>query len=56
MLTQDPPLQRRYRKFVDGAFSPSNLKKLEPFIRATSDDLIDRFAAKGECEFLALLA
>lgn len=52
MLTQDPPLQRRYRKFVDGAFSPSNLKKLEPFIRTTSNDLIDRFAAKGECEFL----
>ena len=25
MLTQDPPLQRRYRKFVDGAFSPKNL-------------------------------
>ncbi|MEQ8859186.1 MAG: cytochrome P450 [Pseudomonadales bacterium] len=52
MLTQDPPLQRRYRKFVDGAFSPANLKKLEPYIEQTSHDLIDRFADRRHCEFL----
>jgi cytochrome P450 len=52
MLTQDPPLQRRYRKFVDGAFSPSSLKALEPFIETTSHALIDRFIEKGQCEFL----
>ena len=53
MLTQDPPLQRHYRKFVDGAFSPANLKKLEPFIEQTTNDLIDRFVDKGQCEFLS---
>ena len=53
MLTQDPPLQRRYRKFVDGAFSPSSLKALEPFMERTSHQLIDTFVDKGECEFLA---
>ena len=53
MLTQDPPLQRRYRKFVDGAFSPSSLKALEPFIENTSNDLIDQFIDDGQCEFLA---
>ena len=52
MLTQDPPLQRRYRKFVDGAFSPSNLKALEPYIEQISNELIDGFADAGECEFL----
>ena len=52
MLTQDPPLQRRYRKFVDGAFSPKNLKALEPFIERTANELIDGFAADGQCEFL----
>ena len=52
MLTQDPPLQRRYRKFVDGAFSPSSLKALEPFIEQTSHELIDSFADAGQCEFL----
>jgi len=52
MLTQDPPLQRRYRKFVDGAFSPANLKRLEPVIEQLSNDLIDKFIDRGQCEFL----
>lgn len=52
MLTQDPPLQRRYRKFVDGAFSPGNLKRLEPFIERVANELIDEFINRGECEFL----
>ena len=53
MLTQDPPLQRRYRKFVDGAFSPSNLKSLEPFIEQLATNLISDFIDKGRCEFLS---
>jgi len=53
MLTQDPPLQRRYRKFVDQAFSPSSLKALEPFIVKTSHALIDAFIERGRCEFLS---
>lgn len=52
MLTEDPPLQRRYRKFVDKAFSPASLKALEPFIEKTSNDLIDTFIDRGECDFL----
>ena len=56
MLTQDPPLQRRYRKFVDGAFSPNNLKVLEPFIETTSHQLIDAFIEAGQCEFLTAFA
>ena len=52
MLTQDPPLQRRYRKFVDGAFSPTSLTSLESFIEATSQQLIDSFIETGQCEFL----
>jgi len=52
MLTQDPPLQRRYRKFVDGAFSPANLKALEPFIERTAHELINAFVDQGQCEFL----
>ena len=53
MLTQDPPLQRRYRKFVDGAFSPANLKALEPFIEQLSNQFIDDFIDDGQCEFLS---
>ena len=52
MLTQDLPLQRRYRKFVDGAFSNTSLKALEPFIESTSHELIDGFIDSGQCEFL----
>jgi len=47
MLTQDPPLQRRYRKFVDGAFSPRNLKALEPYIAQIANELIDKMIAKA---------
>ncbi len=53
MLTQDPPLQRRYRKFVDQAFSPASLKALEPFIAQTAHELIDGFIERGHCEFLS---
>lgn len=53
MLTQDPPLQRRYRKFVDGAFSPANLKAIEPFIERTANTLVDAFINDGHCEFLS---
>ncbi len=53
MLTQDPPLQRRYRKFVDRAFSPSSLQSLEPYIEQLSNELIDAFFDRGECEFLS---
>jgi len=53
MLTQDPPLQRRYRKFVDGAFSPASLRALEPFIESTANALIDDFIVAGRCEFLS---
>lgn len=53
MLTQDPPLQRRYRKFVDGAFSPKNLRALEPFIEKTANELVDSFIDAGQCEFLS---
>jgi len=52
MLTQDPPLQRRYRRFVDGAFAPRSIRALEPFIEKTCHDLIDAFIEEGECEFL----
>ncbi len=53
MLTEDPPRQRHYRKFVDGAFSPASLKALEPFIETLANELIDAFIDRGECEFLS---
>jgi cytochrome P450 len=51
MLTQDPPLQRRYRKFVDGVFAPSALNALSPMMESISHDLIDRFGEKASVNF-----
>jgi len=53
MLTADPPVQRHYRKFVNGAFSPESLKVLEPFIDRVSNELVDAFIDEGRCEFLS---
>jgi len=53
MFTQDPPLQRRYRKFVDGVFAPNALNALEPMINSIAQELIDRVEDRGECEFLS---
>ena len=53
MFTQDPPLQRRYRKFVDGVFAPNALNALEPMINSIAQELIDRIEDRGECEFLS---
>lgn len=53
MLTQDPPEQRRYRKLVDGAFSPRKVKAMQPYCEALANELIDDFVASGRCEFVS---
>ncbi|MCJ2180840.1 cytochrome P450 [Novosphingobium album (ex Hu et al. 2023)] len=47
----DPPHHRKYRNIVDPLFCPAGVAKLEGKIRQRAGDLIDQFAAKGECEF-----
>jgi cytochrome P450 len=53
MLTQDPPLHRRYRGMVNQAFTARRVATLEPWITDLCHSLIDRFAAHGRCEFVA---
>jgi cytochrome P450 len=53
MLTQDPPLHRRYRGLVNQAFTARRVATLEPYIEQLCHDLIDGFVAAGECEFVA---
>lgn len=48
----DPPLHTTYRDLVEPFFMPKNLRKFEPFITRTVDELIDEFAGAGECEFV----
>jgi len=52
LLTADPPVHTRFRKLVNLAFSMPRVNAIEADIRAKAINLIDGFAAKGECEFL----
>ena len=52
MLTQDPPLHRRYRGMVNQAFTARRVATMEPYIERVCNDLIDGFIDAGECEFV----
>jgi len=52
MLTQDPPLHRRYRGMVNEAFTARRVATLEPAIERVCEELIERFADAGRCEFV----
>ena len=53
MLTQDPPLHRRYRGMVNEAFTARRVATLEPYIEQLCHELIDGMLEAGECEFVA---
>jgi len=49
-LAIDPPEHGKYRILLNPWFSPKAIGAMEPRIVATINDLIDSFAAKGECD------
>ena len=49
-LSVDPPDHAKYRILLNPWFSPKSVNALEPKIRATINELIDSFEAKGECD------
>ena len=56
LLTLDPPDHTRIRRLVSGAFTPKAVAALEPWIRATAGQLLDRAAANGEFDLIGTLA
>ncbi|MFU8816986.1 MAG: cytochrome P450, partial [Pseudomonadales bacterium] len=56
MLTQDPPLHRRYRGMVNEAFTTRRVATLAPYLERLCHELIDGFAAAGECELVESFA
>ncbi len=50
-LSVDPPEHAKYRRLLDPEFSPKKMSALEPEARALVNEIIDRFADRGECEF-----
>lgn len=47
----DPPEHWKYRALLNPMFSPQAMTKMEGSVRQTAKDLIDEFAAKGECDY-----
>ncbi len=57
LLGMDPPDHRKYRVLIDKhMLSKSVLKRTQPFIEQTVDDLIDGFEHTGEIEFVKAFA
>jgi len=56
LIGMDPPQHVKYRRLVQRGFTPRMVAKLEPRIRACAREIVDRVAARGECEFVEDLA
>lgn len=57
LILTDPPAHTRYRKIMQRAFSPAQtVRRLTPAIRDRVDELIDAFADKDSCDFIAEFA
>jgi cytochrome P450 len=50
--TSDPPRHTWVRKLLDRLFTASKVRALTPSIERLSHELIDGFAARGQCEFV----
>jgi cytochrome P450 len=56
MLMMDPPEHARYRKLVSSGFTPRRIEALDAHIREIVSAILDRVAAKGECDFVTDIA
>lgn len=56
LVTSDPPEHTRYRKLVNGPFTPGAVSKHEPLIREVVSGLIDAFIDDGEAELMSQFA
>jgi cholest-4-en-3-one 26-monooxygenase len=56
MLNMDPPKHTKLRALVNKGFTPRMVARLEPRLRAITNDIIDNVASKGHCDFVAEIA
>ena len=54
--TTDPPLHREFKRLINAHFTPAKVLEHEAETRALVNELIDRFAGRGSCEFMAEFA
>ena len=56
IINMDPPEHIKYRRVVRNAFTGKAVDALEPMMRQYAKAIIDKVAAKGECEFVGEVA
>jgi len=56
LINMDPPRHTKYRRLVNLGFSPKMVNRLEQHIRDLARQIVDRVAARGECDFVADIA
>ena len=56
MLTEDPPLQTRYRKTVGRAMSTRRILALEGKMRELTDEILDTWPARGRVDVMNTLS
>lgn len=52
-LNRDGADHLQWRAFMSRTFTPQNVERLRPFLCRTAHELIDAFADRGQCEFVA---
>lgn len=55
-LQIDPPEHAKYRRILDPLFTPREMARREPAVTALVNEMIDRFADNGGCDFHAEFA
>ena len=50
-LQVDPPEHAKYRRVLDPLFTPREMARREPWVAELVNEMIDRFADRGECDF-----
>ncbi|GFG75490.1 cytochrome P450 [Mycobacterium botniense] len=55
-LQIDPPEHAKYRRILDPLFTPREMGRREPEVTKLVNEIIDQFAARGECDFHAEFA
>jgi cytochrome P450 len=55
-LNHDGARHTRWRALMGRTFTPRSVERLRPFLRTAAHELIDAFAARGRCDFMAEFA
>jgi cytochrome P450 len=56
VINMDPPLHQKMRRVIRSAFTPRAVASYEANFREHAKQIIDRVAARGECEFVEEVA